>query len=243
MRHIHGLLFLTLMIAAFGDPPTPVIGDCRKPSLPFTSEHEAENFVFYFAECVYQYYKLDTTYEGMPGFKRMFGGEGYQFNKSTIFEYDGRTMNYEKWSGKTVRTQNLATVISPPSDIVVVEWSSYQVACRFKLNVTLTVGPPKWRVEHTVHILEKQTFFDDDSGIRKYVGNNSTESTAGFIFASISSAADAISVALGYSDDVDDGGKYIENRIQFIFISVFCVLTIFVGACVYVFLRCVCSLG
>eukprot|EP01083_Nonionella_stella_P028263 77840_1 len=249
MQLIHTLVLFKCMIVVFADKPPPAPGACHKPTLPFASQQAAENYAHYYLhECIYEYYKQDTNYgDGVQGYKAMFGGEGYMYNESTVFQIDNKTMNgYLAHRQKTVFALTVVSLTAPPYDIVVLNWSPYEVFWKSTNNASFNIGPMTWRDSIQVVEASSKLIFFDDSGIVKYLWSDTTRSAAGFAFGrSVSEAALAISEALGYFEDdgSDYGRKYIANPIQFIFISVFCVLTVFVAICVSVFLKCSCSLG
>eukprot|EP01083_Nonionella_stella_P067443 178407_1 len=215
---------------------------CALAPLPLQNETSAVEYVqYYHQNCNYNYWKVGSrkTYHGMNGYKKMFGDIGYMFNKSTVWEYDGRPVRgYMNARAKTVVSQNLISITVKPKDddLQLLAWSSYEVFYKFTAQFTLNVGG----VNETVESFVRWTWFNDSSGIVKYSWNNaSSNSTFVTVVKNIITTTQAISAHLGYLNDdtVDYTNNYIQNPIQFIFICVFCALTAFVALCVYVVLK------
>eukprot|EP01083_Nonionella_stella_P098420 276749_1 len=209
---------------------------CKKVQVPFI-ETSASDYVHYFiTDCVYNYWKANTSYKAMPGFKQMFGDDTYRYNASTIIEVDGERINgYKQWRAKSVASHNVIS-FAKGFDINIHNWSAYEVFYSYKSEVTL------WSLPDTHTVVKSYVrivFFED--GIGKYVWMNSTGSTFGGTVKKVIQATQYISSTLGYLNENDDtyyDYKYIGNPIRFIFICVFCALTVFVAASVYVLLQC-----
>eukprot|EP01083_Nonionella_stella_P207213 752990_1 len=103
MQLIRGLVLFMWMVIAFGDPPVSV-PDCINPTLPFANQQAARNYALYYLnECVYEYWKSESEYRGMKGYKAMFGGDGYAVNQSTVIQIDNQTIKgYKWWRAKAV---------------------------------------------------------------------------------------------------------------------------------------------
>ena len=52
-------------------------------NLPFTCESEAFEQAKIMVDCIHNYWLLDHKYDGMKGFQKMWGKDGYFFNEST----------------------------------------------------------------------------------------------------------------------------------------------------------------
>eukprot|EP01083_Nonionella_stella_P067683 179189_1 len=242
--HIRILILLKCIFTVFGkqggQSNEP---DCVNPTLPFANEQAANQSMLYFLnDCLYKYWKADSAYKGMNGFRQMFGDDGYMYNKSTVMKMDNQTMKgFRQWRAKTVVGQTLGVIDVPPYDIVLLGWSPYEVFYKFTTKGTFRAAGS---VMQESTIVARRMYFNDSSGIVKCSWNNSTSSVIGRMMGGVFETTRAISDILGYLEDdgSEYGGKYIENPIQFIFTVVFCVVTIFVAGCVYVFLKYACAL-
>eukprot|EP01083_Nonionella_stella_P111318 326473_1 len=257
MRLIRTLILLKCIVTVFGDPPQdngPPEGNgppedngppekakvhqtiphriVKKPTLPFADETATRDYMsYYLQDCLYEYWKTGSdVYHGTNGYTAMFGGSGYSFNKSTVVDMDGQKMNgFERWRAKAVVSHNLASMSAKPYDIVILDWNPYEVFVKYKLNIKASVGPSAWlNRSRPIQSFMRKTYFNDSSGIVKYLWTNSTSQAMGIVAGNIIETTRAVAEILGYlgDDDSDYGGKYIANPIQFIFIGVFCVLTI-----------------
>eukprot|EP01083_Nonionella_stella_P020015 55540_1 len=254
MHRFH--LFVVLANCAFilfGDKPQiaqnpkTTSPDCSKPTPPFTNKTEAFAAAHEIEACWYIFFKQyekvsDNPYHAMVGFRKMFGDEGYLYNKSTIYHGDDdKVQGYGNLISQAVVGQNLMSWTAPPHAWKHVSWSAYEVTYVYTVNITMCFGVLKG-TQQAVEMYVTSTWFEDDSGIIQYTRSNSTASLIGRVVSNTFKVTRGIAGALGYLHDDGDidgyGSKYIENPIQFIFICVFCVLTVGTAICAYGLLRC-----
>eukprot|EP01083_Nonionella_stella_P289174 984128_1 len=226
-------LIATVMccIIVFGEPY------CKKAQVPFTSYTNVSDRVHFFLNCVYNYWKADNSYKAVPGFREMWGDIGYNYNDSTITVIDDeRILGFRQWRAKVISSHNLMS-FTMPENIAIYNWSAYEVFFSYSTNVTFNFPVLSGTQTATKSYL-RSVYFEDDSGIVKYVWTNSTTTNFGqslVYFKRMMRSSQYIYNALGYLNDVDEDG----NPIMIIFICLFCALTIFVAVSVYVFLKCV----
>eukprot|EP01084_Bolivina_argentea_P150876 263422_1 len=247
MQLIRALVLLKCIITVFGDPPegkgtgqppnqasTPY---CSKANVPFENEADALNYAKYYLEdCRYNYLKVGNDYHGMNGFKEVFGDIGYMFNKSTVWDFDGSINHgYMNARAKLVVAHNLVAAKSVEF-IQLVEWSKYEVFFKFKWQMVSNVASVE---SGMVESFARMTWFNDSSGIVKYMWTSTSSSVMGRVLGTIIATTQVITSQLGYLNDdgIDYSNKYIKNPIQFIFICVFCGLTVFIAGCVYILLQ------
>eukprot|EP01083_Nonionella_stella_P075574 205499_1 len=231
------LISTCVFITTYADPPQHTIPDCAQPNPPFIDETEALNVARVYLGCLYNYYKSNSEYKGVNGFRQMFGDDGYLYNASTEFDSDGTKMHsYRQMRAKAVVIQNIMSWIREPYNVSVSAWFPYNVSFHFTVDMELNFGVFK-KAQKTAHTYAKITWFEDESGIMEYRYVKSSSSIIGTITSASFKTTQLISGMLGYlDDDVENDdlhdNKYIENPIQIIFICVFSVLTFLIASCV-----------
>eukprot|EP01083_Nonionella_stella_P083494 230916_1 len=228
----------TYPLIIFAEKPQDSPPFCSKANVPFVNEEDAFAYAKHAEECRSEYWKeTDNPYHGMNGYKKVFGDLGYMFNKSTIFEFDGVPIHgYMHGRAKAVVSQSLISY-REAFEPELITWDKYEVYYHVNMSVVLSsVGA------ELVESYRRITWFEDDSGIVSYTTTGSESSIFGGVVRGLISTTEVIFERLGYlDDDIDYTNNYIQNPIQFIFICVFCALTVFVAVCVYMTLKCTLS--
>eukprot|EP01083_Nonionella_stella_P096330 270755_1 len=212
---------------------------CSPPNVPLNNATAAFEYINLLEKCSYQWWKAGSAYHGMRGYKQVYGDIGYMFNRSTIWEHDGKpTRGYMNARARVVVAQNFISQTKAAYDIQLLGWSNYTVFYRYTGCAVKQVGKYQVGANKTITSFVRKIWFND--GIVKYSWTNSTNSTFKKVFTDvILTTTETISARLGYlNDDEDDINNYIQNPIQFIFIFVLCALTAIIASCVYLLLKC-----
>eukprot|EP01083_Nonionella_stella_P106568 307699_1 len=226
------ILAIMFTFITLGDsvPPSKSEPYCKKAPLPFVDIQSAFNYTSYFLlNCSYNYWKVGNRYKGMRGYEDMFGDEGFRWNKSTIIEIDSdKTYGYMHFRAKVVSSKNWISFTAPTKDIQLLSWSAYEIFYTYQETVAFVLGPFRGQ-NKVIQSFHRITFFDDDSGVINHTWHNSTSAVFGSVLSQIIETTQYIS-GIGYTQD--DGVEYNRNSIQFVFICLWSLLSIFV--CVYI---------
>eukprot|EP01083_Nonionella_stella_P188955 697679_1 len=153
---------------------------CNKPNVPFTSRQAAIDAMEHYHICTYEWWRSDSQYNGMAGYRKVYGNDGHLSNESTVFEIDSTPFfGFARSRAAAIVYRNFVRA-TQQSTCELLEWSSYALYYKANTSATLNVGKYKGS-ETTGTIFLNKTWFEDDSGILKYQWQNSTDSIMGYV--------------------------------------------------------------